>query len=174
MTFNLTREGRVSLFHLYSVTLVCSYVSSFDHLPFAVFASLFVTSIILLRLWANKIEHSWPCIFFSAHLLRQHFSAVRFSAGWEVTGRASGVDTAPVPELEPFVLVLLVKFKFHFWAAHKAYLRWGCANPHVSDVPFTAWLINWEHYFTGHLAHVFHPPSCETSFPNRPMHHLCK
>lgn len=145
-----------------------------DHLPFAVFPSLFVPSFILLRLWANKIEHSWPCIFFSAHLLGQHFSAVRFSASWEVTGHTSGVESVPVLELEPFVLVLLVKFKFQFSPAPKACLRWGRSNPRVSHVPFTALLINSEHYFTGHLAHVFHSHSYETSFPNRPMHHLCK
>lgn len=30
-----------------------------NHFPFAVFTSLFVTSLLLLRLWANKIEHTW-------------------------------------------------------------------------------------------------------------------
>lgn len=143
-----------------------------NHLPFAVFTSLFDSSFILLRLWANKIEHSWPCIFSSAHLLRQHFCAVRFSAGWEVIGQVLSLHQCLDWNLL-FLCSCEVQIPFLTCTqgvpqmrAFKTLMFQMCLSLLYLSISLL--------YFTAHLARIFHPHSCETSFPNRHMHHLCK
>lgn len=145
VTFNLT----VSPLCL-PVLLLCLIIGK-NHLPFAVFTALFVTSFIWLRLWANKTEHSWPWILSLAPLLRQHFCAEVFSC---LGSHWAHLESAPGPGLEPFLLVVLVKFRFHLWPDTRCVSDQGVQTLVFQMCLSLLYISISLHYFTAHLAHV--------------------